>query len=145
MKRSHDDKPRPKTQAPQHSAESKGTGWGGPAKGASVLMTTKPFEPGVLQPRTGKETSRRERAETRAKEMEDIIYAIARGEDKHDRLVSPETQVTAATRLHAIYEGTPVARTVNFNVDETKEMTDAELEQRRKTLEGSLYGDRDGQ
>lgn len=103
----------------------KGEGWGGPAKGggdrpakpftaASETRVTHPLPPAPLSDR---KALRRQRTE----ELEDILQSIARNSDRD------ETRVSAAVRLHAIYNGQPVARNLNINVDDIANLSDDEL------------------
>lgn len=108
----------------------KGEGWGGPAKGArqpapaftrdSATRATIPGgrgDPAKMAARR----NRREIAEERSRKLEDHLYRLAL-KAKHE-----ETQVTAATKLHAIYQGQPVARNMNLNVDDVSQLSDDEL------------------
>lgn len=96
-----------------------GAGWGGPAKGARASRI-KPGDPdGIRTMRNDPAVKARKAA--RAAEMEDVLYGIAlRGEQEMAR-------INAATRLHAIYEGMPIARTVTATVSDPSQLTDADL------------------
>jgi hypothetical protein len=106
----------------------KGDGWGGPAKGGGT-GTRKPFTAdsetrvthiitdGKPPPLSDRKALRRQRTEA----LEDILFDIA-GASERD-----ETRVSAAVRLHAIYNGQPVARNINVNTDDIANLTDDEL------------------
>lgn len=114
----------------------KGDGWGGPPKGADPA-----HEPMHAPFAVGNSISslpvnaRTELRRHRAAEMEDTIYRLAVDAERE------ETRLAAATKLHAIYEGTPVARTVTFTANELSDLDDAALEVRREALEAKLRGD----
>jgi hypothetical protein len=101
----------------------RGTGWGGPARGASQSQAEKassftssnqPVEPGARWDR------RRER-EVRTQQLEDMLFALA------GRAEREETRVTAAVKLHAIYNGQPVARNITLNTDDVSDLSDEQL------------------
>lgn len=113
----------------------KGDGWGGPAKGGggnplkpftadSPTRVTHIITDGIPAPLSDRKAIRRQRTE----QLEQILYDIA-GQSDRD-----ETRVSAAVRLHAIYNGQPVARNLNINVDDISNLSDAEL---RAELEGA--------
>lgn len=113
-----------------------GDGWGGPAKGSSASPAAKPFTAasetrvthpttdGTMPPLTDRKALRRYRTE----QLEQILFNIAETSDRD------ETKVSAAFRLHAIYNGQPVARNLNVNVDDIANLSDDEL---RAELAGS--------
>lgn len=86
---------------PRHP--SKGPGWGGPAKGSPKRNPAHaPFS--GAGPGRGHISDRTALKRERAAKLEDHLYDLALGAERQD------TQVMAATRLHAIYEGQPTAR-----------------------------------
>jgi len=113
-----------------------GDGWGGPAKGAGASRAPKPFTAdsetrvthptadGTMPPLSDRKALRRQRTE----QLEEILHSIALKSDRD------ETRVSAAVRLHAIYNGQPVARNLNINVDDIANLSDDEL---RAELEGT--------
>lgn len=85
-----------------HGGPAAGAGWGGPARGASTSRI-KPGDPEGIQ-RMSNDAAVKARRAQRAAEMEDVLYDIARAGE------AEMARINAAARLHAIYEGLPVAR-----------------------------------
>ena len=98
----------------------KGAGWGGPAKGAS-RSRIKPGDPDGIQPMSNDPAIKARNAK-RASEMEDVLYGIATSETAQEG-----NRISAAVKLHAIYEGLPIARTITANVSDPSKLTDADL------------------
>lgn len=96
-----------------------GDGWGGPAKGAGAgpeaLIPGQPEEKAAL---TAENV--RGRVE-RVSALEDKLFTLAMTAERE------ETQISAAAKLHAIYEGQPVARQISAQVDDIERLNDAEL------------------
>ena len=129
------DTPPPKPRASSRSSTTRhGKGEGhGPAKGAGTGGAAHLFGParggGTREPFTS-QTGRamgedkvmlaQMKAERTAM-LEDHLFKLATGAERED------TQVSAAVRLHAIYNGTPVARNLNVNTDDLSALSDAEL------------------
>jgi hypothetical protein len=115
------------------SGQGQGDGWGGPAKGASKrgkdAPPAPPFDPETSAQANAKRwrdkeagiTSRAEIRAHRTVELEDMLYDIASTSERD------ETRVTAATKLHAIYNGTPIARSINLNTDDVSNLSDDEI------------------
>ena len=81
-----------------------GDGWGGSAKGAGTGgPKPAPFSSENQPSDRSTVKSTRELRAKRTEELEDILLGLARTADRQ------ETQVMAATKLHAIYNGQPVA------------------------------------
>jgi hypothetical protein len=119
--------PRRKGNGAGHGGPAKGAGqgdgWGGPAKGVKVPRGTSPktpgfgdFEPGntLQMNRTGKAEMRAARTEM----LEEKLFNLAMDAERE------ETQMNAAARLHAIYNGQPVAKTVTANADDIADLSD---------------------
>lgn len=112
---------RPKGSGPGCGSSS-GAGWGGPARGGDH-RPARPFGLGnaaglaVHPDRQARAARRRQHAE----ELEDTLYHLA------FHAGSQDVQVAAAARLHAIYEGHPVAQAVIASVEGTESLSDAEL------------------
>lgn len=112
---------RPKGSGPGCGSSS-GTGWGGPARGGDY-RPARPFGLGnaaglaVHPDRQARAARRRQHAV----ELEDTLYHLA------FHAGSQDVQVAAAARLHAIYEGRPVARNINATVDDLAVLSDDDL------------------
>lgn len=87
---------------PRHP--SKGPGWGGPAKGTPKRSPPHALFAGEAGPGRGNISDRTKLKRERVAKLEDHLYDLALGAERQD------TQVQAAARLHAIYEGMPTAR-----------------------------------
>lgn len=101
----------------------KGDGWGGPAKGAHDPIPRADPETS-LTPGCDAEKRHSERVRDRAERvrlMEDKLFDLTMTAARE------ETQITAATALHAIYEGRPVQRNVNMEVDDVARLSDREV------------------
>lgn len=101
------------------TGESQGDGWGGPAKGKGMA----PGEGLIHDP---EEIKRRHLANLKTREqrtaaLEERLLELALHAKRE------ETSVAAATRLHAIYEGQPVSRTLTAKVDDIERLSDDEL------------------
>jgi hypothetical protein len=83
-----------------------GTGWGGDAKGASMSRIVG-GEDGEAIRKLAHDPEWMAGKALRAREMEAVLYVAA--------YEAPESagRINAAAKLHAIIEGTPVARNVN--------------------------------
>jgi hypothetical protein len=126
------------------ASPARGSGWGGPAKGAHT------HSPGSVQPgeirnpqgrfaMTAERQRERAEAKAKAKELKDHIYGLALTADRE------ETQLAASIAWLNREEGMPVARNLNLNATVTSELGDDELIARRAELErairGSIAGD----
>jgi hypothetical protein len=107
-----------------------GEGWGGTAKGggdrpAAAFTPDTPTRIGIAGPASPERV--RDRAEAariraeRTQQLEDHLFRLATSAEQEI------TQVQASRHLHAIYNGQPVARNVNLNVDDVSQLTDDEL------------------
>jgi hypothetical protein len=111
----------------------KGDGWGGPPSGrpgkALIIEGRPSFEPGNLHgmTRNGKAERRAERSE----QMETVLYNLALGAERE------ETQMNAAVRLHAIYNGQPVAKVVSTSVDDVSDLSDDAIRAELAILSGA--------
>ena len=104
-----------------------GDGWGGPPRGPGNGRERENFKFGNslyakrdADRRAGivsKADIRRQRTE----ELEGLLYDLAFHAERE------ETQVSAATKLHAIYNGQPVARNINVQADDISQLSDDEL------------------
>ena len=116
-----------------------GQGWGGPAKGPGK-GAAKPF--GVESPHPGRPPAgsvrahnaaeRRAVREARVEALETMLFDLASDPDQHGSV-----RVTAAARLHSIYEGQPVARVINHNVDDVGQLSDSDLRNELARLSGT--------
>lgn len=111
------------TSFPKGNGAGKGDGWGGPAAGEGSQETAAPpFEPGNTA-NTGEEVTNKRlktlvsRAQ-RTAAIEERLFELAMTAERE------ETQVQAGTKLHAIYNGQPVARNVNTTVDDVSQLSD---------------------
>jgi hypothetical protein len=109
----------------------KGDGWGGPAKGPTQVAAPGPRFTRDMQP-TDRSTyaTTREMRLKRSAWLEDKLMHLAEVAERE------ETQLAAATKLHAIYNGQPVARNITLNTDDVSDLSD---EQIRSELE--RFGD----
>lgn len=108
-----------------------GDGWGGPTSGyepkPAQQFTAENAEATGFdfteapKDRNGRAipSSRRELKRRRAERMEDVLFGLADDVAQH-----PMVRLNAATKLHAIYEGQPVARNINANVDDVSQLSD---------------------
>lgn len=117
---------------------SQGTGWGGPArpnnKGVKDIFDEDPEKAAAakkyfMDKRPELLASKKERVRA----MEDVLLDIALNEGQH-----PGTRVNAASRLHAIYEGNPVNKNINANVDDVSEMSDEQLNAELSRVQGKI-------
>lgn len=117
---------------PRHpsAGPGKGPGWGGPAKGGgdTVLAPFQPANDAATHVRMDR-AARKELRAARAEQLEDMLFDLAQNAERQ------ETQVTAIVRLHAIYEGQPVARNVNMNVDDLGAMDASDISDELARLE----------
>jgi hypothetical protein len=104
---------------PARGNQPHGFGWGGPPKGASVHNSGKPRVMNMVTCKTPDE--KRKLKEYRARRLEDILMNVA------ERSAFEHSKIAAASKLHSIYEGMPVARNLNATVTDFKGMTDDEL------------------
>ena len=107
-----------------------GDGWGGPAKGASEHIPAPQFEPGNQSAvgHAGPNLSGIEKAQA----LKDHLYKLA------TRAEREETQVRAAEAWLNRHEGSPVARTVNYNSTDVTALDDRALADRRAELERDI-------
>lgn len=117
-----------------------GDGWGGPARGASnkVKATVLALVPGCDAAKRLNAAAKRELREARVEQLENILFKLAKGAERQ------ETQVAAAARLHAIYEGTPVARQITLQVDDVAKLSDDEIRTELARLGGEAADPRKG-
>lgn len=98
---------------------SQGEGWGGSAKGAGAKADALvPGQPAEKREQTAKKITGRI---ARVAALEDRLFNLAMSAERE------ETQVSAAAKLHAIYEGQPLARQLTAQVDDIERLNDAEL------------------
>jgi hypothetical protein len=100
------------------TGESQGDGWGGPAKGAGMGPEGLIHDPEEIKRRHLANLKTREQ---RTAALEERLLELALHAKRE------ETSVAAATRLHAIYEGQPVSRTLTAKVDDIERLSDDEL------------------
>jgi len=112
------------------SGESKGDGWGGPAKGAGRVADPRAplFGHGnkiAAGPHdmSGADTARRMKAH-----IERLAFEAAR----------EETQLSAAIAWLDRHEGKPIARNLNMDADDLAALDDGALDARRTALEAEL-------
>jgi hypothetical protein len=106
-----------------------GDGWGGPARGSGHGSERGVFNCETSRAAVAKQHANREAGlmskadirRQRTEELEAILYRLAVGAERE------ETQISAAVKLHAIYNGQPVARNLNVQVDDVSQLTDDEL------------------
>ena len=111
-----------KVKRPANGNQPHGPGWGGPPKGASKWgkgSSGKPAVTKMVSCKTPEE--KRKLKEYRAKRLEDILMNVA------ETSTFEHSKIMAASKLHAIYEGMPIARNLNANVTDFSRMTDDEL------------------
>lgn len=65
--------------------------------------------------------SKKELKAQRVEQLEATLFDIAMHSERD------EARIMAATRLHAIYEGQPIARTISANVDDLSQLSDEQL------------------
>lgn len=110
---------------PGRGGPAKGAGgselWGGPAKGAGN-GPAKPFTADSPRPTyaPGASPKKDDRA-ARSRDLEDMLFDLATNSEKED------TRINAAVRLHAIWNGQPVAKNINLSVDDVRSLSDADL------------------
>ena len=132
----------PKSSTTRYGNGGHGQGWGGPAKGAGRPIPLKAWDSRSETRQTipggrGDEVKMKTRAERRAirqeraEALEDHLYKLALSAERE------ETQVTAAARLHAIYEGQPVARNITATVDDIGQLSDDDLRDELARLGGT--------
>lgn len=97
-----------------------GDSWGGPAKGpgrgSPALLI-----PGLSHAKPESAEARRQTKVERAKALEDQLFYLSMNADRE------ETKVAACVKLHAIYMGQPMQKTVNVQEDDLSRYTDEEL------------------
>lgn len=122
-----------------------GDGWGGPPKGAGSKKKLADVKPGftpetaviartsqmIGEDRVGK--SHAEVKRDRSIALEDMLYGLASAAERE------ETRVSAATKLHAIYNGTPIARNININSDDISNLSDDELRAELERTGGTAF------
>lgn len=103
-----------------------GPGWGGPAKGAGKGGKAKPFtadsetrvtHSGPAAPLSDRKALKRLRSE----QLEDMLFDIAQTTERDD------TKISAITRLHAIWNGQPIAKNINVAKDDLAALSDDEI------------------
>ncbi len=92
--------------------------------------------------------TRAEMRERRTEALEDFFYDVAvegampapdqsvADAPEAKKAVTPETRLAAAQRLHAIYNGQPVARQINTTTDDIGNMTDDAIRDELAKLKG---------
>jgi len=114
----------------------KGDGWGGQPRGYSRVRF---IEGNTAATDCAGDTRKAKQAlrEQRTEALEDQLYALAFEAERQ------ETQVQAASRLHAIYNGMPVQATITHTTDDLGSMSDADLrdELARLARESGLAGE----
>lgn len=106
-----------------------GDGWGGPPRGAGQGGARRIFKSENARAAREKQISDREAGivskadirRQRTEELENLLYDLALRAERE------ETQIAAATKLHAIYNGQPVARNLNVQADDVSQLSDDEL------------------
>jgi hypothetical protein len=106
-----------------------GDGWGGPARGAGRGNPPRNFNSDTAKTAREKQASDRKAGvmskadlrRQRTEQLEDLLFDLATSAERE------ETKVSAATKLHAIYNGQPVARNLNVQADDISQLTDDEL------------------
>lgn len=117
-------KPVPTRAHAKKATISAGDGWGGPAKGAGKTDPIAPaskLTPGCSREKRALTLTKREIREARVAALEDRLFHLALKAERE------ETQVSAAARLHAIYEGQPMARQLTLQVDDVSQLSDHEI------------------
>ena len=131
----------PRTRGTRHGNGGSGVGWGGEAKGAGS-GPAQPFtidtptrtdfrgsgDPSKARTRADKKATR----DSRVEQLEELLFDLASSNEQPGNV-----RVTAAARLHAIYEGQPVARVINHNVDDVGQLSDADLRNELARLGGT--------
>lgn len=102
-------------------AVGQGDGWGGPAKGAGRGGPAKPFTKDFQPPSKAPDGDKKALRRIRTEQLEDMLFSLAEAAQRE------ETRISAAVRLHAIYNGQPVARNINVNTDDVANLSDDEL------------------
>jgi hypothetical protein len=98
---------------------SAGDGWGGPAKGlGSPVKDIRAHGPRA--PRLKSALRKEERAH-RARVLEDELFRLSQEAERE------ETRVSAAAKLHAIYEGQPIGRQITYSTDDLGELSDDQI------------------
>src|SRR5690349_1991330 len=106
-----------------------GDGWGGPARGAGNgnkrgVFSTESARAAVTKQHADREAGIMSKADIRRQRteaLENLLYELAHTAERQ------ETQVSAAVKLHAIYNGQPVARNLNVQADDISQLSDDEL------------------
>ena len=94
-----------------------GAGWGGPANGAHPERGAKStFPAGQAFPNLPTDKSKRRAMMSEI--CENKMFEIVVTSD------CPATALNASAKLHAIFNGTPIARTVNATVDDVSQLSD---------------------
>ena len=94
-----------------------GAGWGGPAKGYSsgrAIPAKKGERRAALSSDDDKKLrmTRREFRKQRSEKLEDMFFDLA------ETAPEPMVKIHAASKLHAIYNGQPMATNLNVNLDD---------------------------
>ena len=96
-----------------------GDGWGGEARGAGAGVDA--LIPGHPPEKIERSSERVRDRQARVAMMEDKLFDLAMTAERE------ETQIQAAAKLHAIYEGTPVQRSITAQVDDVSQLRDDEI------------------
>ena len=94
-----------------------GAGWGGPAKGYSAVAGPK-FTKGNQAATVASDDerkarmTRREFRKARSEDLEDVLFDLAKEGE------AEMSKIQAASKLHAIYNGQPMATNLNVNLDD---------------------------
>lgn len=112
------------SKGPGWGGEANGLGWGGPARGEGAHNPRKPFRRGRSANPAGPNCERSERSllkQQRSEAIEDVLWNLI-------FTAEPEMiRVLAAARLHEMYNGKPIAQTLNANTDNLAKLSDVEL------------------
>ena len=120
---------------PSTRSTSKGPGYGGPARHDQTRGERKaPFALGntVRQDTQERRVLNREERVQRSAKLEAVLETIADNADADAR-----TRIHAAVALHAIDNGHPIARNVNYNTDDISQLSNAELDAELARLGGA--------
>jgi hypothetical protein len=106
-----------------------GDGWGGPPRGTGNgnqrgIFNSENARAAATKKITNQEAGVMSKADIRrqrTEELENLLYDLAHNAERE------ETKVSAAVKLHAIYNGQPVARNLNMQADDISQLSDDEL------------------
>lgn len=113
---------RPKGKGPGLHGPAKGAGYGGAETGSDGGRSKQPYEVGnTAAKRRPDQAERRAIREARVSALEDELFRIAtQGEAEANR-------ISASAKLHAIYEGQPVAKVIQATVDDVGSLSREEI------------------